>query len=188
MQKGIWETIKEMLSFINPLSENFFAYKLVDLLIDALISLFVPSSEFFNNWVADLNTYFGDRFGLLYYPIELVIEFLNRIYNISESLDSGFIISFPDLKLMDTVLIPSYSFDFAVFLENETFKNVYDIYLVCVDVILIFGLLILCSNVFAEVFGGKFIDDVVDSMQADEVSYKRYERHQNNKQRYREGG
>ena len=60
--KGIWGTLKEVLSFINPFSENFFVYKLIDLLIEAIKSLFIPSGEFFNNWIADLNSYFADRF------------------------------------------------------------------------------------------------------------------------------
>lgn len=186
--KGIWGTLKEVLSYINPFSENFFVYKLIDLLIDALKSLFVPSSDFFNNWVSDMNNYFGERFGLLYYPIEIVIEFLTRLYNLSTSLDSNFVLSFPDLKLMDTVLISGFSFDFNTFLQNETFKNIYDIYLICVDVVLILGLVVLCKNTFVDIFGGKFVDDVVHAAQSEEVSYSKYERYQRNKERYKNGG
>lgn len=47
VQKNIFERIGDILSYINPLSENFFAYKLVDLLIDALKSLFVPEERIF---------------------------------------------------------------------------------------------------------------------------------------------
>jgi len=47
VQKSIFERIGDILSYINPLSENFFAYKLVDLLIDALKSLFVPEERVF---------------------------------------------------------------------------------------------------------------------------------------------
>lgn len=165
--KGIWGTLKEVLSYINPFSENFFVIKLIELLVDALKGLFVPSSDFFNNWVNDMNEYFGNRFGLLYYPVELVVEFLTRLYNLSTSLDSSFVLSFPDLKLMDTVLISGFSFDFNTFLQDETFKNIYNIYLISVDVVLILGLVILCKNTFVDIFGGKFIDDVVHEITDD---------------------
>ena len=46
VNKNIFERIGDILSYINPLSENFFAYKLIDLLIDALKSLFIPEERF----------------------------------------------------------------------------------------------------------------------------------------------
>lgn len=173
--KNIFSRIGEILSYINPLSENFFAYKLIELLINALKSLFIPSDGFFVNWISDLNDYFADRFGMLYYPFSLVIDFLGRVYNIGNNLGNGFVISFPDLKLMDATLIPAFSYDFAVLLQNETFSNIYQIYLICVDVVLILGLLILIKNTFTDVFGGKYIDDTVDDLlgQPRSDAYKR---------------
>lgn len=156
------------------------------LLRDLLVSLFVPSADFFNNWISDLNTYFSNRFGLLYYPIELVIEFLTRLYNVSGSLGNNFVINTPALQIMDTTIIPSSAYNFNTLLENETFANVYNIYLICVDVILILGLVILCKNTFADVFGGKFVDDVVDTMQANNTSYKKYEKSQYNAVKYKQ--
>lgn len=66
--KGIWGTLKDLLSYINPFSENFFVIKLIELLINALKSLFIPSSDFFNNWVSDLNDYFSNRFRFTLLP------------------------------------------------------------------------------------------------------------------------
>ena len=83
--KGIWDTIIEVVSYINPASENFFVYKLIDLLIDALKSLFVPDEEFLNTWISDMNDWISDRLGIVYYPVDLVIDFLTRIGNISKS-------------------------------------------------------------------------------------------------------
>ena len=96
--------------------------------------------------------------------------------------------SFPDLKLFDVVLINGFSFDFNTVLVNETFKNVYDIYLICVDVVLILGLVVLCKNTFVDIFGGKFVDDVVHAAYSDEVSYSKYARHRRNVERYKKGG
>ena len=52
---GIWGTIRSILNFINPLSEDFFVYKLIDLLIDALKTLFVPTEDFINSWNRSMN-------------------------------------------------------------------------------------------------------------------------------------
>lgn len=60
--KNIFQKIGDIFNLLNPFSENFFAYKLVELLLNMLKSLFIPSDDFFNNWLADLNDYFGDRF------------------------------------------------------------------------------------------------------------------------------
>lgn len=164
-QKGILNTIKQVIGFINPLSENFFVYKLIDLLLDLLIKVFVPSSEFFSEWFSDLNEYFGDRFGMLYYPFELIVDILNRVKNLTSSLNGNFVLKTPNLDIFGTTLIPAYEFNFNEFLQNETFKTVYDVYLTSVDVILICCLVILCKNTFVEVFGGRFVDDVVDTVQ-----------------------
>ncbi len=56
--KNIFQKIGDILNILNPFSENFFAYKLIELLLNALKSLFIPSDNFFNNWLADLNEYF----------------------------------------------------------------------------------------------------------------------------------
>lgn len=47
VNRGIFERIGELLSYINPFSENFFAYKIIELLVDALKGLFVPSERFY---------------------------------------------------------------------------------------------------------------------------------------------
>lgn len=56
--KNIFQKIGDIFNILNPFSENFFAYKLIELLLNALKSLFIPSDNFFNNWLADLNEYF----------------------------------------------------------------------------------------------------------------------------------
>lgn len=51
---GIWETIKNILSYINPFSENFFAYKLVDLIIQGFQGFFDLIGDFFSKfWSTD---------------------------------------------------------------------------------------------------------------------------------------
>lgn len=189
VSKNIFEKIGEMLSYINPFSENFFVYKLIELLLEMLKSLFIPSNNFFNDWLADMNDYFSDRFGILYYPIDLIIDFLTRVVNISSSIGDNCVLTIPDFKLFDTVLLRSFTFDFNTIIENETFKNIYNIYLVVMDVILSLMLINFAKNTFAEVFGGRFTEEVIGDVTSGERSYNNYVRHQENKQRYkREGG
>lgn len=57
---GMWATLKSMLNFINPLSNDFFAYKLVELLLNMLKSLFIPEDmDFVTNFVDALESKLG---------------------------------------------------------------------------------------------------------------------------------
>lgn len=160
--KGIWGTLKEVLSFINPFSENFFVYKLLELLSDLLKSLFVPSSEFMSQWFTDISDYFEEAFGILYYPVDLVIQVLSRFDSITGQEP---VISFGNLTLFNVVLIPAYSYNFNDLLSNDTLQMIHNFYLITIDVILWLGLLVYCKNVCANIFGGKFTDDVIHEVQ-----------------------
>jgi hypothetical protein len=74
IQKGIWQTIKDIFAFIINLPSM-----IVNLLLDGLKSLFVPSDDYFESLLDDLNIYFSDRFGFLYAPIEYMIKFFDLI-------------------------------------------------------------------------------------------------------------
>lgn len=108
--------------------------KIITGLLDALKSLFIPADDFFNNWIADINTYFGDRFGIVYYPFELLIDFLTRIGNIQDT--GNYVIHVPELKLLDTTIIHSFDYDLNSLLQNETFKHIHTIAMIVVDAIL----------------------------------------------------
>lgn len=184
--KNIFQKIGDIFDLLNPFSENFFAYKLIELLLEALKSLFIPSDNFFNDWLADLNSYFGDRFGILYYPFEVVIDFLTRFVNACDNMaSSGAVINVPEMKFMGVKLIGAFTYDFNSLLTNDTLKMIHNIYLVVVDVIFSLMLVNLAKNTFAEVFGGRFSDEVIGDMTADDRSYKKYERYQSNKNKYR---
>lgn len=183
--KGIWDTIKEVLSYINPFSENFFVYKLIELLIEGLKSLFVPSEDFFTNWINNMNDWLSERLGALYYPVDLVVTFLDRIGNLGES--GSAIISGNGFEFMGAKVIPAFSYDLNSLLTNDTFKNLHDIYLTVVDVILYLFLIVLAKNTFTDIFGGKYDDfsDIASQGFSDVASYKKYERYASNKQRYK---
>ena len=132
-----------------------------------------------------MNDYFSDRFGLLYYPIDLVIDFLTRFVDSCTSVSDSCVINVPDLKIMDTTLIKSFTFDFKAITENDTFNTVYNIYLVVIDVIFSLMLVNFAKNTFSEIFGGRFSDEIIGNMTSDDRSYRNYERYQNNKQKYK---
>ena len=148
--KGIWETIKDILSYINPFSENFFVYKLIELLVDALKSLFIPSDDFLGTYFTDLKEWFSDRLGFLFYPFELVIDILNMILDIDFSEP---VFNIPDITepFSNKKLISATTFKFNDLLENNTFNTIHSIYLVCVDVFVVFGLVNLFRKKYEEV-------------------------------------
>lgn len=184
--KGIWGTLKEVVSYLNPLSDNFFVFKLIDLLIDALKALFIPSTEYFSNWFTDLNDSFADQFGILYYPISVVIDFLGKLDNVLQ--ETAPIIKTPEFKLsfmgFSATLLPAIEYNFNDLLANATFANVHKFYLFFVNVIFTIGLIAFCSKVATEIFGG--VDDSVNSYMDNtyEADMRRYVRYQNVKRSY----
>ena len=131
-----------------------------------------------------MNQYFSDVFGILYYPFDLLIDFLNRFGNIA---GSDPIINIPEFKLefmgFSAVLIKSFSYNFNDLLTNNTLKTIHDIYLSFVDIILWLGIVYLASNLIKHIIGtmsGEIIDDAAGS----EQSYNNYKQAQQNKARY----
>lgn len=148
--KGIWGTIKEILSYLNPFSENFFAYKLVALIIDGLKSLFIPSDDFFETFFTEMKDWFSDRLGFLFYPFELVIDILNKILNVNFSEP---VFNIPDINEPFTgqKLIGATTYNLNSLLSNSVLENIHNIYLVVVDAIIIFALVNLAKRKFEEV-------------------------------------
>jgi len=150
VQKGIFESIGEVLSYINPFSENFFVYKLIDLLVDAIKSLFIPSDEFLGSFFDNLKKWFSDRLGFLFYPFELILDVLDKMLNIDFSSP---VFNIPDIKepFTNTLLIGATSFNLNDMLQQSAFKTAHDIYLVLVDAFIIFGLVNLAKRKYEEV-------------------------------------
>lgn len=148
--KNIFERIGEMLSYINPFSENFFVYKLIELLINAIKSLFIPSDDFFSTYFTDLKEWFSDRLGFLFYPFELIIDVLSKILNINLGTPT---FNIPDMYEPFTggKFISATTFNLNSMLENNIFKTVHDIYLVCVDAFITFELVNLFKRKYEEV-------------------------------------
>lgn len=95
--------------------------------------------------------FFKERFGFLIYPFDLTVNTLKRISAIDYS-EPKF--NVPDIYEPTTnkKLISAVTFNFNDYLENNTFKNVHNIYLVIVDAAIIFGLLNLAWKKITGVF------------------------------------
>lgn len=148
--------------------------------LNMLKSLFIPSDDFFTNWLDDLNSYFGDAFGILYYPFELLIDFLNRVSTINNT--STAIIGIPDfsIKFMgyEATIFHNFRYDLNDILVNDTFKNIHTIYLTVVDIILWLGVVFLASKCLSHIIGSAADTSIPDYVDTDD--YKEREAINNN--------
>lgn len=102
--------------------------------------------------------FFKNSLGALFYPVDILFDFLDRIDKIGTSNPT---IVVPTVReyFTDAVIINGFTFSLDDVLENEIFANVYTIYLNVVDFILFMFLLSYIYNVFKDFtnFGGGII-------------------------------
>lgn len=104
------------------------------------------------NRFQELLNFFKERFGFLTYPFEFIADLFNRILNI----DYGEpIIRIPKLYIpgSEQKIFDGYEYNFNNVLENNVISNIYNIYLVAVDFILVIGVVVLSYDTIMEVFG-----------------------------------
>lgn len=92
--KGIWGTVKNILSYINPFSENFFAYKLIELLIDGLKKLIVPDNfDFINDFKDVLENKLGFIASVPLQLLDYILSLKDKIFTPMNT------ISFPSISI-----------------------------------------------------------------------------------------
>ena len=91
------------------------------------------------------------------YPFTWVITFLQRFTELTDT--GSYIISWSDIKVpnFDYVIISKGSFDLASLLNNSNIKTMHDIYLMCIDALVILSFFNYCSNVYNRIFGNNDI-------------------------------
>lgn len=98
-----------LLSYINPLNENFFGYKIIDLFSNLFKLLFVPSEDIFSSLRDNIN----DKFAFIYQIKDMVSSLFNE-FDYGDSVPS-FNITYNNVEL--TII------DFSAFLKYRTFLH-----------------------------------------------------------------
>ena len=154
--KGILGKIGDLISYINPVSENFFVYKLIDLLMELLKSLFIPEEGYFESWFNTLKVFFEEKLGFLATPFTLIIDFVNRYLSLNPQ--SDIVINIPDITVPNFenhIIVHSTSFNWSELLNSkDSLKLLWELYLSFVDVFLILNFINLCENKYNRIFGG----------------------------------
>jgi len=93
-RRGILGSLVSMINFINPLSKDFFAYKLIELLLDMLKSLFIPDDmDFVTNFVDALESKLGFIAAIPVRIIEFTMSLATATWSEFKS------ISFPSISI-----------------------------------------------------------------------------------------
>lgn len=124
--------------------------KIIELLLNALKSLFIPGDDFLSDYFDELYNWFCERLGFLSYPVQLFVDILDKFLNINWNEP---VLNIPDISEPFTgeKLVSATTFNFNSLLTNDILKNVHDIYLILVDAVIIFALVNLAKSKFEEV-------------------------------------
>ena len=76
----LWEFLSDILSYLNPFSDNFFGNILVEKIGTLLKNIFIPDEDYFSNKIADLKSNLNNKIGYQDY-----IDTLQNIENVQES-------------------------------------------------------------------------------------------------------
>lgn len=105
--------------------------------------------EFYKN--TNVYKYFKNNFGLLFYPIDIMIEFFDRLSQVQYVEPC---INIPTIRepFTNTVLINEFTFNLNDVLEDNNILHIYNIYLIFVDCILYFIVFSFMYKVFKTFF------------------------------------
>lgn len=97
-----------------------------------------------------LYKFFEEHFGFLFYPLDFMINFFNRLFNVQFEEP---ILHIPTVNIPNSnqVLINGFDFNFNSVLENKAVATVYNIYLIAVDFIIVVSFAIGAKNTLEEV-------------------------------------
>lgn len=142
LQKEENETSKGIFSAITDFFGSFFGN-----LIDAVLSLFIPSSEEMGALFDELNQFFSDTFGFLYYPF----DFLIRAFDIFLDGDSGTGVTLPGFSIMGYEVWSEQTYDLA---SDELVGTVFEFVRIGTGALLSMAFVSYLRNFFDKRFGG----------------------------------
>lgn len=112
---------------------------------DNLVHIVVPEEGYFEDFFSRLNDFFSEKLGMLYAPIDMLVELLETIKNSSGS--SGIV--FPELEFNGYVIIEEQTVDLQAVADN--FEGLQDALYFGTDVLMVGGVLVLLQNKLKEV-------------------------------------
>ena len=112
---SIIEFLGSMLSYINPFSENFFGYTLIELLYDLLVTvfkyLFVPDDDYFSSHFNELSETLNER--IPFYDFIDLFEQLEEVDTDSTDISTSITIS--DISIFGQTISVSNYIDLSIF-------------------------------------------------------------------------
>ena len=161
---------------------------IINLLTDALKSLFIPSDDFWQNNFNDVEDLIEKKLGVLGYPFILVNNTLNFFLTLDDSND--YVITWNDVKVpnFNYVIIPAGSYDLGSVLEDSNIKYAHDLYMLCLNALILLSFVKLCHNKYVDIFGGQYDDTeyiVVEDSVTDVVDTDRGKRYFTRKEKRR---
>lgn len=135
-----------------PLHIGQYLINLGNTIVDGIKSLFLPGDEL-EGFFEEEYAYLQEQLGFLIYPIEVVVDFANRIYELDNSTSAIFKI--PKLEIFNHTLYEGTSFDLmSIVNANESFKNIYNLYKIAINGFIVLWLVQLAIKKEKEIFGG----------------------------------
>lgn len=161
---------------------------IINLLTDTLKSLFIPSDDFWQNNFNDVEDLIEKKLGVLGYPFILVNNTLNFFLTLDDSND--YVITWNDVKVpnFNYVIIPAGSYDLGSVLEDSNIKYAHDLYMLCLNALILLSFVKLCHNKYVDIFGGQYDDTeyiVVEDSVTDVVDTDRGKRYFTRKEKRR---
>lgn len=128
-----------------------FPVTIFNTIIDVFSKLFIPSVDSIKEHFQANYTLFENQLGFLFTPFEILESVLGYYNNLGEG--SG-IISIPTIKdpFYNQTIIQARSFNLKETFQTGALGNAHNIYLICVDAIIVIALLNLCVKKFNSVF------------------------------------
>lgn len=104
------------------------------------------------NKLDELINFFKARFGFLTYPFEFIATLFDKILHINYTEP---VLHIPEIYVPTTnqKIFNGLDYNFNTLLENPAISNIYNIYLMIVDFIIVLGLIVFAKNTLMEVFG-----------------------------------
>lgn len=144
ISNGFEQIIKTISSFVSDLVSG---------LTDGLKSLFIPRDGFIETCFDATKKFLTEKLGILVYPIDLLLNVLERFNNISSPENA--VIHIPNISIGDFgVVIKEKTFILNEHWNNEPYSTLYNIYIAFVNCFIGFCLYKLAYKKYEQIVGG----------------------------------